>query len=624
MLESLTAAIHPRPQFTRDSWLDLGGQWGFAFDPENLGLSAGWMKRAEPFQLSITVPFPPESKASGIHDQGPHSVVWYRRAFKLSQLESQGRFVLHFGAVDYRASVWVNGELVVQHEGGHTPFEADITFALNEELAEQIIVVRAEDLAADLTQPRGKQYWEERPRSIWYHRTTGIWQPVWLESVPPIYISDIRWTPDATRGVLGLTITLNQQPDRPLNLGVRLSLKGVVLAQDTYSLETNELSREITLKNGTFKFRTENLLWSPEHPNLIDAEITLQANQTVLDRAESYAGLRSIAWSNGRFSLNGRPFYQRLILEQGYWPESHLAAPSAEAIRKEVELIKELGFNGVRIHQKVEDPRFLYWCDRLGLVVWGEMANAQSFSPVAVERLIKEWLEVLRRDYSHPSIVMWVPINESWGVPHLETDPAQQTYIQTLYYLTKTLDPTRPVIGNDGWEHIITDVLSIHDYALNGNDLRERYGTPEKLNHTILNMQPQHRTLIISPNKYKNEPVLLTEFGGISYAPIAGTPWHGYGTVTDAESFIQKYAELVDAVLECPNIFGYCYTQLTDTEQETNGLLNAQREPKFDLQALSEINHRPSKAVPGDVISTIHAAAEVNNSIESKLSKVDG
>ena len=407
MLERTATSTHPRPQFTRASWLDLCGQWGFAFDPNNQGLAESWQTSANPFLLSITVPFPPESKASGIHDQNPHSVVWYRRAFNLSQLDRQDRLLLHFGAVDYRASVWVNGQLVVQHEGGNTPFEADITFALGEGLAEQIIVVRAEDLMADLTQPRGKQYWEEQPRTIWYHRTTGIWQPVWLENVAQTYISAIRWTPDATRGVLGLMITLNQQSTQPLKLGVRLTLRGVILAQDSYSIETNELSRDISLANGTYKFRPENLYWTPEHPNLIEAEITLESGQTTLDRVESYAGLRSIAWSNSRFTLNGRAYYQRLVLEQGYWPESHLAAPSAEAIRNEVELIKELGFNGVRLHQKVEDPRFLYWCDRLGLLVWGEMANAQGFSPLAVERLIKEWLEVLRRDYSHPSIVMW-------------------------------------------------------------------------------------------------------------------------------------------------------------------------------------------------------------------------
>jgi hypothetical protein len=294
--------------------------------------------------------------------------------------------------------------------------------------------------------------------------------------------------------------------------------------------------------------------------------------------------VRSVGFSGGRFLLNGRPYYLRLALEQGYWPESHLAAPSGEALRREVELAKALGFNGVRIHQKVEDPRFLYWCDRLGLLVWGEMANAFVFSPEAVQRLVREWMEVLERDYSHPCIVTWVPLNESWGVPALERDPAQQHYVQALYHLTHTLDRTRPVIGNDGWEHIASDVWGVHDYALDGATLRERYGTHEALERTLSQVQPHFRTLVLPETHRAGEPLMLTECGGISYAPRPGEPWFGYGTVESKDAFLAKYEDIIGAILDCPTIAGFCYTQLTDTEQETNGLLGADR-----IQATAEV-----------------------------------
>lgn len=602
---------HPRPQLTRERWIDLCGAWQFAYDDADLGLDQAWIDQPERFDRTITVPFPPESRASGIGDPAPHPVAWYRRAFSVPDADRQGRLLLHFGAVDYRAQVWVNGQLVAQHEGGHTPFSADITRVLRAGNAEQVIVVRVEDQPTDLTQPRGKQDWEPSPHRIWYHRTTGIWQPVWLEPVPATHIVDVRWTPDLERGLLGLHVKLNRMPQQPLQLNVRLSLRGAALAHDTYDVERSELRREIALEPGGIAMSRDKLLWSPGNPNLIDAELTLRDGDQVIDTAQSYAGLRSAGFANGRFLLNGRPYYLRLVLEQGYWPESHLAAPSNAALRREVELTKALGFNGVRIHQKVEDPRFLYWCDRLGLLVWGEMANAYVFSPTAVERLAREWIDVLRRDYSHPCIVTWVPLNESWGVPSLERDPAQQHYVRSLYHLTKTLDPTRPVIGNDGWEHLASDVWGVHDYALDGATIRERYATSEDLERTIREIQPHYRTIVLPDYHRQGEPIMLTECGGISYAPATGERWFGYGTVKDQESYIAMYEDVIGAILDCATIAGFCYTQLTDTEQETNGLLREDRTPKIEPQRIRAITRRPSKAIPGEVLANIQAAAEV-------------
>ncbi len=603
---------HPRPQLTRPGWTDLSGPWQFNYDDEDVGLNQGWYIKPVDFQKEIIVPFPPESRASGIGDTSMHPIVWYKRVFQPPEVQAEQRLLLHFGAVDYSATVWVSGQLVARHEGGNTPFEADITSNLDESAgASQTIVVRVEDQPTDLTQPRGKQFWEKTPKRIWYHRTTGIWQPVWLEVVGSKFITELRWTPDLERGYLGLHVKLNKKSEQPLTLTVNLSLRGHRLAQDTYTMERSETRREIALESSDITMNRERILWSPRYPNLIDAQIILQEGDKVLDEVQSYAGLRSVGFSNGRFLLNGRPYYLRMVLEQGYWPESLLAAPSNEALRREVEFTKTLGFNGVRIHQKVEDPRYLYWCDRLGLLVWGEMANAYVFNAEAVEKLAREWLEVIRRDYNHPCIVTWVPLNESWGVPSLETDKAQQHYVQGLYHLTKALDPTRPVIGNDGWEHIASDVWGIHDYALEGDTIRERYGTPEALERTLHNIQPHYRTIVLPLAHHQGEPVMLTEFGGISYAPGKNESWWGYGTVPDDGAFMNKYQDIMSAVLDCSTIVGFCYTQLTDTEQETNGLLRADRSPKLDPAAIRKITSQPTKSMPGEVINILQLASEV-------------
>ncbi len=600
-MQAQIGTLHPRPQLTRSEWIDLSGTWDFAYDDAAIGLDEDWCHRADVYTRTIQVPFPPESPASGIGDTNFHPIVWYRRTFSRPPLDKRKRLLLHCGAIDYTAQVWVNGQLVATHEGGNTPFSADITFALNENI-EQVIVIRAEDAPLDLTQPRGKQDWQEHAHKVWYNRTTGIWQPVWLEPVSSTYITQLRWTPDIDRGVLGVAIKLQRHDATPLHIRIQLRLHDVLLCDDIVLAQSSEIQRQIAFDAAGMMSR-ESLLWSPTNPNLIDAQLSLLHGDDVIDEVQSYAGLRSVSVEGGRFILNGRPYYLRLALEQGYWPQSHLAAPDADALRKEVELTKQLGFNGVRIHQKVEDPRYLYWCDRLGLLVWGEMANAYVFSPTAVERLTREWLSVVERDYSHPCIVVWVPINESWGVPNIPRDVAQRNYIQALYHLTKALDPTRPVIGNDGWEHIISDIHSIHDYAFSGQVLRDRYGSLEDVLRTLREVQPGNHAVILPGYHNEGEPIMLTEFGGIGYRPGASNAWFGYGTVTNPKDFLAKYKELINAILDSPAIAGFCYTQLTDTGQETNGLLTANRESKLDIEQVRQITSRVSAAIPGDVIT---------------------
>jgi beta-galactosidase/beta-glucuronidase len=592
--------LHPRPQLARDRWTDLRGPWRFAYDDSDSGLDDGWVHREDVYDRTIAVPFPPESAASGIGDTSFHPVVWYRRTFEMSTDERAGRLILHLGAVDYRAHVWVNGHLVATHEGGHTPFKADITTALSLG-ASQVIVIRAEDQPRDLNQPRGKQDWQEQPHSIWYHRTTGIWQPVWLESVGSVYLDALHWTPHIERSSLTVRARLRGRSEQMVRLRVRLTLRDILLPDDTYLVQGECLEREIGLDLSDTAMTQERVLWAPWHPNLIDATVTVISGEEVVDQVRSYAGLRSVGVEQGRFLFNGHITTFRMVLSQGYWPESHLAAPSDEAIYREVHLARQHGFTGVRLHQKVEDPRFLYWCDRLGLMVWGEMANAYVFSEEGRRRLTREWLEVLERDSSHPCIVAWVPINESWGVPRLPTEVDQRHFVEGLYHLTKSFDPTRPVIANDGWEYLCGDMHGIHDYTMSGDVIRHRYGSPEALERTRRHYLPSNRFVALSDGPAPDVPIVLSEFGGISYDT---DDWNGhaftYCTVHSPEEYLAKYRELVSAIMECPTLAGFCYTQLADTLQETNGLLTQDREPKLDPADVNPINTMVRAELPPD------------------------
>lgn len=573
----------------------MSGSWRFAYDDLDRGLAGRWFDgEGESFDRVIVVPFPPESAASGIGEPGYHPVVWYRRTFRAAMPADGDRLLLHLGAVDYRADIWLNGHHIAAHEGGHTPIKVDLTCHLRPGGTDQVLVVRAEDRPTDLAQPRGKQDWRPEPHEIWYHRTSGIWQPVWLEQVPGVHIEDVQWTPDLTAATVTLDLLLSQPPAVPLTVAVTIRHGDTVVADTTVRAATNVVRHTITLPAAQGPDR-DRITWSPEHPALLDVDLALLDDDRVVDRAQSYFGLRSVGCADGRFLLNHRPYFLRLVLDQGYWPASHLAAPGGDALRRDVELVKELGFNGVRVHQKVEDPRFLYWCDRLGLVVWAEMANSYVFSAEAAERLTREWLEVLRRDRSHPCIVTWVPVNESWGVEHIETEPAHAHLVDALYHLTKAIDPTRPVIGNDGWEQTRSDIWGIHDYG-SESDLAQRYGSQEAVRRTLRDGRPGQRRLLLGEDSDPGRPVVISEFGGISVEPADGQKWFGYATVADERDLLAKLERLVATLLDSPAIAGFCYTQLTDVEQETNGLLTADRQPKIAPQEIRAVLTRPARA----------------------------
>lgn len=582
ILEQVRTA--PNPQFVREGSIDLTGTWEFAYDDANTGLSESWFAADHALSRQITVPYPSESPLSGIHDTSFHKTLWYRRAFVDPRSDSRAHLLLRFGAVDYRATVWVNGRFVGSHEGGSTPFAFDITHALVPNGAEQIVTVHVEDDPRDTEQPRGKQVWHESPSVIHYHRTSGIWQPVWLEIVPGVHLEHIRWEFKPADWTVSFEATLNDRPKDSSTFSVDLDIEGTPV---TASCSVH--GRHIRGSLDVAVASRERILWSPDHPNLFGARLTLTSPDGPTDVVLSYVGLRTIEIDKRTVRLNGVALYQRLVLNQGYWPESHLAAPSPNALKREVELILALGFNGARNHQKIEDPRFLFWADTLGLLLWGEIGNAFTYSDRAIDRHAREWREMVVRDRNHPSIITWVPFNESWGVDNVGHVPNQAHAVKAAYHATHQLDGTRPVVGNDGWENVIGDMLTIHDYAWDPTVLDHRYGsdlTPEDM---IERYELGHRRLVVGDYPVADKPVILSEFGGVSYAPEADERWFGYGKVTSPEEFLAKYRELTSTVSTSTQLAGFCYTQLTDTVQETNGLLTEQREPKVDIEEIRKI-----------------------------------
>ncbi|MBD2868054.1 glycoside hydrolase family 2 protein [Paenibacillus arenilitoris] len=574
-------ADYPRPQHARQQWINLNGEWAFEFDDEHAGRREKWQLGQKAFSKRIQVPFAFQSELSGIHDPDFHDVVWYARNLDLPESFAGKRILLHFGAVDYEATVWVNGQQVAYHEGGHTPFHADITDALTD--GGNTLVVQAVDYSKDVTLPRGKQYWLHDSASIFYTRTTGIWQTVWMEAVAPVHLEKVKFTPRIDTNEIEIEYFVQGDVSEGIELQADISFEGKPVASDTYTIRSNREKRTIGLHD--FNDHGLGRWWSPEKPNLYDATFTVKQGGEKVDEVVSYFGMRKISIEDGKLSLNNRPYQMKLVLDQGYFPDGNLTPPSDDAIRRDVELTKEMGFNGARKHQKIEDPRYLYWCDKLGLLVWGEAANAYQYSNEYVRKFTKEWQEAIERDYNHPSIVVWVPINESWGVPNILIDKQQQLHALTMYYLTKSLDPTRPVISNDGWEMTDTDLYNIHDYEWREEVLAERYASIE----SSIAARPANRELSVGGFAYGGQPILVTEFGGIAYKKSEWEGW-GYSGANSDEEFIAKLEAVVRPIRTSKAVQGYCYTQLTDVEQEINGLLTYDRKPKVPLELIRAIN----------------------------------
>lgn len=568
---------YPRPDFERTEWLNLNGEWEFEFDDNNVGEDENWQSKKS-FSRRINVPFCFQSELSGINDKGLHEIMWYKREVNLSENFMGKRVILNFGAVDYYTKVWINDTYVGCHRGGNVSFKMEITRYLKRK--GNTLVVRVED-KYEPVQPRGKQYWKETPDRCWYTATSGIWQTVWIEAVGQNYIDRVKITPDIDKSAILTEFFLDNKPNNG-KMNVKISYKGEVVKNISFDVKDRITKFTVNIKEDDYI--DERHYWTPANPNLYDIEFRLCEGDNEVDFVKSYFGMRKISIEGGQILLNNKPLYQRLILDQGYWAESLLTPPSDEAIVYDIEMTKKMGYNGARKHQKVEDPRYYYWADKLGLLVWGEMPSAYHFNSEEVENITGEWMEFINRDYNHPCIVTWVPLNESWGVRNIFKDNNQQNFALGLYYLTKALDGTRLVSTNDGWEQVHADICGIHDYIAKGEDFSKKYINVEN----AMKASTGHRMIYSQGTEYNGQPVLITEFGGIAFEGKDG--WGYNGAVKDEASFLKRFDSITSAIKNMPYIQGYCYTQLTDVMQEVNGLMTADRKVKVDIEEVRRIN----------------------------------
>ncbi len=575
----ITRTEYPRPQFQRDCWQNLNGEWEFAFDDDNTGIRRGLWRGETQLEKKINVPFSYQYEASGIGDKTQHDIVWYRRKFVIEKENANKRALLCFNAADYETDVWVNGVHVITHKGGFSPFSCDITDYLNGK--ENEIVVRCKD-TLETAVPRGKQSWTGKQFTCFYLPNTGIWQSVWLDFFGTDCIESHELRADIdNRSIKGEIHTLYGNADEA---EITLKFKDRVIKKQRLTLDGKRTRFTVDLADNAFDFG--ELLWSPENPNLVYVDITLYHKGVECDKAHTRLGLRKISIGEyGKICLNNRPIYQRLILDQGYWAESGLTPPSAEALKKDIELAKAMGFNGARKHQKLEDPYFYYYAEELGFLTWCEMPSAYTFCDKEVAAVTKEWREIVNVAKNFTSNIAYVPLNESWGVREIKTDKAQQNFARSLYHLTKSLDDERLVSTNDGFETVEeSDILGIHDY-----DSKSTEEFPVKYNGNYEGMYPQSWALFADGQRYKGQPVFLTEFGGIAFVSDTNGETWGYGNgAKNADEFCERLEQLIKGIAET-EFQGYCYTQLTDVQQEVNGLLYADHTPKADLEKLKKI-----------------------------------
>lgn len=584
---------YPRTQFVRDNWENLNGAWDFAFDDAHCGEREGWYKDFKG-NMTIQVPFTYETKMSGIQDESRHDQIWYRRSFQVdgSRLEKEN-YLLHFEGSDFITKVWVNGQYVGNHRGGYARFSFDITDVVQD--GENELVVKVED-SFDMQQPRGKQRWIDKNFGCWYIQTTGIWKTVWSEYVPKISLKNVKMTPNLQEHSLELEYEVEAPENimgEDLLVAASVSFKGVPVTKviTTVTAGHVETKADVFLRNNNFGLEWGVRTWSPEDPNLYDVKFQLLYQGNVEDTVASYFAMREIRIDGSNILLNGHPIYQRLILDQGYWKDSHLTPPSEEALVEDIDKIHALGYNGLRKHQKIEDERFLYWCDVKGMLVWSEMAAAYQYSDYAVSEFVSEWMEIVKQNYNHPCIITWTPFNESWGVSQIETRKIEQNFTEAVYYLTKSLDKYRPVIVNDGWEHTISDIITLHDYEEVGEVLKARYteGKDEIMSTEIYHCSG--KSAFANGYSYKGQPVIISEYGGIAFNND-DSGW-GYGNkVNTKEEFIKRFDEITTAVKEIPYVCGFCYTQVSDVQQEINGMMDMERNFKVEPEIIKEINER--------------------------------
>ena len=587
MPETQPRPEHPRPQFQRNTWLNLNGTYNFAIDPGQSGEAKGWPQNPAELDRTITVPFCPESSLSGIQHTDFMPSVWYHRTLDIPDEWTDKRVLLHFGAVDYHCKAWINGRLIGQHYGGSSSFTYDITDALTS--GSNHLVVCANDDTRSGDQPSGKQCPDLYSRGCHYTRVTGIWQTVWLEAVPESRIETVRIVPDLDSSRFVLTPTFKNAHRGHTFRAVLLNGKEEVAVSTMPA--TSGAAMSLRIKNPQ--------PWSPDNPHLYDLRFELRDGDTTIDTVNSYAGLRKFHIEGHKFYLNNTPIFLRLVLDQGFYPDGIWTAPTDDMLKADIEKSLAVGFNGARLHQKVFEERFHYWADKLGYLTWGEYCDwGMNFgSPQSIHNQQREWREIVQRDLNHPSILAWTPYNETRGgaTNHFE---AHRRAVQETYDLTRALDPSRPCHDTSGYVHVCTDIYTVHDYEQD----------PVKFKSTYAPVSPDdwENTPIRFPElcvPYQGQPYVVDEYGGTWWDPNAveteqdadrKSSW-GYGKrPTDIEEVYHRIEKLTAILLNHPNIAGYCYTQLTDIEQEQNGIYTYDRREKFDAKRLKKYFGAPA------------------------------
>ena len=575
---------YPRPDFVREQWKSLNGTWDFYE-----GLRAR--------KLQIEVPFVPQSRLSGIGRNLTSDAILYERLFVVPKEWEGKRVLLHFGAVDYQCSVWVNGQCAGTHQGGQTPFTYDITDFLNG--VEEHLRVSVVDYLTDEGIPRGKQFWKEKGQSIWHTQSSGIWQSVWIEPVDKAYIEWMHFTPDIDKGTVEITYQVSD--GTPDTYQVELDIQFQSCKVHTETIEGKGRRGKILADVfgnhelcGAFYF--SHRYWSPEHPYLFDVKVKLKNGENCFDSIATYFGMRKIHVRDGKVYLNNQPYYQKLLLDQGYWKDGLMTAPDQEEYAEDIRKAKEMGFNGCRKHEKVEDPIFLYQADKLGFLVWESMASFWSFSPQGGTAFAEEWSRVIQRDYNHPCIVLWNMMNESWGVPRIYDDGQQQHFARAMYHMARGLDASRLVIANDGWEMTENDICAFHTYEhgeQGDTAQQERFRTGVRSLEGLSGLVK--RSLFAKGFSYEGQPVMLTGIGNAAmqamHAENAAEEEPADRIHGDTRrAFLEFYERLIGDIYDSELLCGFCYTQLTDIEQEQNGLLDEMHQYKMDAAAIRRIN----------------------------------
>ena len=567
--------MEPNLLFKRNDVVLLDGKWGFILDNNKIGDEERFFEGFDP-QYLINVPYSYTTKLSGVHIEEQVDIIWYQREIEINEEQLKKDIYLCCEGIDDKATIYINGKKVGENEGGNITFRVLLNYALN--VGKNLIVIKCED-DFSLSKARGKQRWLNYNYGCWYTQTNGIYKSIYLDFVNKTSIKEVKMTPIVKNNTLDVDYVIDNYCDN-LYLDIKVTFEGNLVNHVITYLDQD--SNRITLDVHSKNIPNQVVFWQPEDPKLYDIEFKLLKDNEIIDYVTSYFGFREFIASGNKLLLNGFSFYSRMVLYQGYYKDSNLTPESEEQIINDLKLIKELGFNGLRAHNYVPSEKFLSYCDKLGLLVWIEYPSPHMFSLKMRNTATKEWLEIMKKKYNHPSVVAWVIFNESWGIRGVKDNLDQQLFVNGLYHISKAYDPIRPIISNDGWEHVTSDILTLHHYEQNAEKLIGFYQNGE--NHL------PSRNDYVDGYKYNNNPIIISEFGGTALEKdINGSNW-GYGEATkNCNEFYERFKSLIDGIYSLKNVSGFCYTQYNDVQQEKNGLVDEDRVLKVDKEIIRNI-----------------------------------